>query len=193
MTSNKVGLSIVSAALVVGVAAGPLFSYGAVSQTNQNTGADSKNRNRARLHQRVDHSQTNSAAAATSLDATVNTGGNKVKKNTTAGSLTSGAVNGTVTVENTLNPTSPLPIPPLAPLDVEATQLNRNTGAGSTNKNKLKVSNSQATVINTAAATATNINFVANTGDNTSSENTSAGDLTSGDVTVSFGVTNTLN
>lgn len=192
MTKRALAVAFGSTTLVAALAISPLLSYGAVNQTNQNTGANSKNRNRVRHEQSFTAIQTNLGVAVNNLGANVNTGGNKAKKNTTAGSITSGAINGTVTIANSLNQSStPLPTPSPAPVDV--TQTNDTTGADSVNKNKVTIKQNHTVVSTNTAVAVNNVGLNANTGDNTASKNTEAGDITSGDVTFSFGVTNTLN
>jgi hypothetical protein len=75
-----------------------------VTLSNDNTGADSVNKNRVRIVEKNGNTTTkNKTRIKNEQYISGNTGGNVMKKNTTGGNITTGDITGTMTVTNTVN------------------------------------------------------------------------------------------
>lgn len=165
----------------------------AVTQSNTDTGALSKNVNKLKVAVKNIFKKKNKATISNVVVATGNTGGNNQNKNTNGGSLTTGNVSATVTLSNTANQGDDCGCPTAEPPVVDLDQSNSNTGFNSDNVNKVTAKLVDKTTIKNVA----NLNNVVvadgNTGDNDQNKNTTVGDMTTGDVTATISVTNTAN
>ncbi|MEX1997752.1 MAG: hypothetical protein WEA04_03730 [Candidatus Andersenbacteria bacterium] len=183
--------TIIALAALVG---GPLVSQAAdtVEQTNEDTGNNSTNRNRARINRRHRHDQTNVGTAVNMIGINATTGKNKSNQNTTGGDINSGVIDVAGATTNELNQ-NPGPLPSPITSEVNATQTNDDTGNNSTNTNRLRVRERQRTTVNNTAVASNTINVTGNTGQNESNENTTGGTTTTGDVLLNLSAANILN
>lgn len=194
MTTKKTVIATASALLAAGVVLAPslVSADDMITETNEDTGFRSTNRNDTRINRRSDQRRTDRADATNRARITANTGGNESNKNTDGGEQTSGMVDVDAMVTNTLNQSDAELTPPDEPAaDVDLT--NSNTGVRSTNTNDASIRSRHTTRLRKLADVTNRVTVDATTGENESNQNTTGGDQTSGDVVVTLTFTNEAN
>lgn len=167
-----------------------------ITQDNLNTGNKSVNKNKTRIKRETKITKITKAKVKNEVTGKANTGGNESKNNTTGGTVTSGAVAGTVDLTNDVNqPTDPACCcgAENAPLAANVDQSNENTGHKSVNKNKAKVTDNFTCKEVNKAKVKNDVSLTGNTGKNKATGNTTSGDVASGDVTFGITIANTVN
>jgi len=106
MSFTRLMLRASGVAMLSSLVALPVFAQGGtatVTQTNTTTGPRSHNTNVAIIKNSEKTVTKNTATSTNVVTVIGNTGGNKQKENTTAGSITTGDVTGTITITTTQN------------------------------------------------------------------------------------------
>jgi len=187
-------LALTSALITFGLVAVPGVASAAddVTQINEDTGANSRNRNRSRVRREHRDTRNNTSSAPTNVDVITDTGGNEQNENTDSGDQVSGDVEFLGDVVNELNQDLPdAAVPPDEDFDID--QTNKTTGARSRNSNRSRIRVESRIRVDNDARADTDVTVRSDTGDNEQNKNTTSGDQTSGDVFVDLIVTNTLN
>lgn len=183
---------------VTGVFVAPaavVYADDTVTQENINTGALSLNKNKVKVEREGRTVKKTTAKVKNVVTGIATTGGNKAKHNTGGGDVTSGDVDGTVDLTNTVNEGTNgeccCGADQAAAADVD--QTNRRTGARSHNINKAKISDTQVCKDITKAKVKNDVYLNGDTGGNKAIGNTSGGTVDSGDITFTVTVANTVN
>ncbi|HEY1074395.1 MAG TPA: hypothetical protein VGE59_01700 [Patescibacteria group bacterium] len=164
-----------------------------VDSSNDTTGANSENTNDVDVDSDVDIDITNTADVSNVLSATVRTGGNAVRQNTTVGDVTTGdtIISGDFTTE--VNSNTGVDLGNMSAPSVDASFSNDTTGFSSSNVNTVDVDSdldvdvtNDATVNNTATVSAT-------PGNNAVTGNTTVGNIHTGGVRFEVNSTTTAN
>jgi hypothetical protein len=168
-----------------------------VDMTNYLTGGNSVNRNIVNVGNGFGNEidVVNRANVDNNIDLYANTGRNRVEGNTKIGNVSTGSVDISGDIKNTVNSGEMNLSGLLSSPDVTATLENNTTGCSSENDNILNIgtgSGSDVTVRNTANIN-NNLDVTANTGRNTIGCNTCVGDVSTGDVSVGFSIVNAAN
>lgn len=161
-------------------------------QSNTNTGFKSLNKNVLKVKVKDSFKLKNSAKVKNSLTVFADTGNNTQEKNTSSGDLDTGNVGVVAGATNIVNQ-GEVSVPGCDTADWDGNQTNDETGAKSTNKNVVKITDSCKTKVKNSAKVKNDVYVDGNTGGNTQSKNTSSGDIDTGDVDVDFTFNNTVN
>lgn len=186
-------LAALSFALALSFAqAGPALADDSASNTN--TGPDSVNSATIDHSNSVDINISNTANVNYNIKMNLNTGGNTMSHNTTAGDLVSGDIDAKIALNTEINQTSGLCdgcLPNFTGGD--NTALNEQTGPDSKNNASVKISNKFDYDMKNRADVDYKLNLDANTGGNTCSNNTTVGDCKSGDIRIGIAIATEIN
>lgn len=175
---------------------------------NSETGAGSTNTNDVANTNTTDLGVTNTATATNTVDMDLSTGSNELTSNTSVGSLTSGDIQGSLTLVNALNsvfaPGSSVGLGTVATDETGATRLsagetraflpsNAVTGADSTNTNAYAGLNAIAIRTDNTAVVDNDVDIAADTGNNLIDSNTQFGDVATGSIDLAVNLINLLN
>ncbi|MBI4032458.1 hypothetical protein HY374_02000 [Candidatus Berkelbacteria bacterium] len=178
------------------------------SLTNDTTGAGSTNGNTVDETNTTDIDITNDATATNDVDMDLATGSNTLTGNTSVGSLTTGDIQGSLTLVNALNsvfaPGSTVGLGTLSTDEhgniVLSSGSNRAilptnelTGADSTNTNAYSGLNAVTIRTDNTATVDNDIDIAADTGSNLIDANTTLGDVTTGSIDLAVNLINLLN
>jgi hypothetical protein len=179
------------------LAGGLLLASGAmaVEATNSNTGADSDNDASVTIENNTTVNSTNNADINNTITVNANTGNNSADRNTGDGSVSSGDINGSVSVANLGNENgnfdSALNLDCNGDCNFSAS--NSNTGAGSSNNSSISFTNNLDLTVQNNASVENNVGANLNTGGNSADRNTGDGSVISGDIDFTIDIVNDLN
>jgi len=180
--------------LVSALVLGPGAALADNDAHNDTTGPDSNNEVSVEVENKAWVKVENNAEFFAELGLEINTGGNLVKKNTTAGDNKGGDVDVNIDGSTEISQSSDLCEclgDMFASGDNSAS--NQNTGPQSNNEANIDVKNKLGVKVENNASVGLAVGAAINTGDNTSKLNTTAGDTESGDVSFSFSWNTTIN
>jgi len=175
---------------------------------NSTTGAGSTNTNSASHDRTLDATTRNTATIGNDIDMGVSTGGNDLTRNTRVGDLTTGDIEGTVSLINVANsvfaPGSSAGIGDLGLNDEGDLVLlesgervyfpaNEQTGADSTNTNTVSGTDVIRILTENNADVDNDIDIAADTGSNTLTDNSILGDILTGSIDLAVNLINLLN
>lgn len=188
---TKTGVS--AGVLISGLAlAGSAF---AADASNSNTGADSDNDASVSIENDTTVESNNNLTINNTISVSANTGNNSADQNTEDGSVSSGDINGSVSILNTGNENGNFGS--LVNLNCDGgcsfSASNSNTGANSDNDASVSVKNDIDVTVNNNADVDNNVGADLNTGGNSADKNTGDGGVTSGDINFDVTITNDLN
>lgn len=176
--------------------------------TNITTGPESENTNTSTDTTTVEAEVSNTADITHTIDVDANSGGNTVSENTVTGDLTTGDIEGTVTLVNvansqlgegssvstqTLHPTEGETSLTLSRSTDRTSLANNETGNESENTNETNRTRDIHLSQTNEATIDNNVTINASTGNNTMSHNTQAGNLHTGDVRLGVNIFNIAN
>lgn len=149
-----------------------------VNEANEKTGFNSENTINAKINSDRIVTITNDALISTLIPALINTGNNEMSQNTVSGAIVTGDAAAHIALDALVN--TVLALAADGNLDIDATLLNRLTGAKSTNENTADVIQTLAAFITNNGLVQNLVNLLLNTGGNTAHENTAGGGIFSG-------------
>ena len=173
-----------------------MSEFGDVSAdfTNDTTGSSSSNTNDLNVNRSLDVDVDNDSDIDNDIDATLSSGGNSVRDNTTVGDVTSGDIDFSVNVENMANQNaSDVVLPDFGSMDVNGNFANDTTGSGSSNSNTVTVTDTVDVEIDNDADVDNDLDVTGDSGNNDIRRNTKVGDITTGSQSYVFTYINDLN
>lgn len=180
----------------------------AAELNNASTGANSANNNTVSQSSSANSAATNAASATNDVDMNLSTGSNTLQANTSVGNVSTGDIEGSLTIVNALNsvfaPGSSVGLGSFS-TDEQGNLLltsgaarallptNVTTGAGSTNTNAYSGMDAVTIRTDNSALVDNDIDIVADTGNNLLDANTTLGDVTTGSIDLAVNLINLLN
>ncbi len=176
--------------------------------TNEQTGAGSTNTNDVTHDRTLDVTETNTATIDNTVDVGASTGGNTLNRNTSVGSLTTGEIQGSVSLVNVANSVfAPGSSAGIGELGVNAQgdlvllqsddraylPTNSRTGADSTNTNTISGTDVIRILTENIATVDNDIDIAADTGSNTLTDNSILGNILTGSIDLAVNLINLLN
>jgi hypothetical protein len=189
---NMMRLVAATSAALFAMSAGSAFAS-SFNGTNEDTGPSSENHNKFDASSKVDFDWKNEANLKNLVDADINTGKNKVSKNTNAEGGDTGSIDAQVAFENNANNDPGYIDLAGATPDVNADFSNSDTGPWSSNDNKLDVKNTVKVKVRNDADISNKADINANTGKNNTYGNTNADGGTTGNISVGIDAVNNAN
>ena len=164
------------------------------SASNNNTGPDSENNASIEQTNDADINISNSANVNYNIKMNLNTGGNTVSHNTTAGDLVSGDIAADINLATEVNQNANVAnFMSMFGQGGDNTTSNETTGPDSHNDASIKTENKLDVDIENRADVNYNLDLAANTGGNDCSYNTTVGDCRSGDINVGVKIATLIN
>lgn len=166
------------------------------SASNENTGPSSNNEASVDKNNNISIKIRNDASVSYNINLNLNTGGNTVSHNTTAGDLSSGDISAHLSLTTEINQGGLEDCACLAALLGDPgnnSVSNSHTGPNSSNNASITHSNKVKVDVKNTVKNEDNITIAAHTGGNTVSENTTAGDLRSGNITIGIDLKKLIN
>ncbi len=169
----------------------------AATADNSNTGADSTNTSSVDVSNSVNIVSENNAYISNNISINANTGGNSADKNTGDGSVTTGDINGSVTIINDVNSnslnTSKFHCSGVCKFSANVNASNSHTGADSENNASVSVDNDVTITQTNEQAISNSVGADLNTGENSADKNTGDGSVRTGDIKFTVKVKNSGN
>lgn len=159
--------------------------------SNTTTGADSTNIATTSTSNDTTINQSNTANISNNISIYANTGNNTANKNTGDGVITTGDINGSLTITNSVNSNTANVQPCCESSENNAS--NEKTGADSYNKSNVWVNNDLTINQNSVMNISNNADVKLNTGGNEADKNTGDGIIRTGDINFSINVSNSGN
>lgn len=190
-------------------APGPTGPVGPTSQSNNVTGPSSDNQNQTTSSSQTQATANQSATVNNNLAASADTGGNSVSRNTQAGNVQSGSIQGSATIVNAANtnlaPGSTAGVATVSgssgsglvlstpSSQVPIGQSNNVTGPNSANQNAAQGSTVATVLTNQDAAINNTVDIQASTGKNQLTGNSRVGGLQTGNIGLGVNLLNIAN
>lgn len=185
--------SLVSGVFTLSMSVLPALASVNISGSNDTTGPNSENKNSWDVSSETNISIVNASDVENEFKADVQTGQNDIKNNTTVEDVSTGDINGDISVVNNLNTADPEIDVADMWNNIDVTLSNDTTGPNSENSNKVEISKETNVSVVNSADVENEVDIKAGTGHNDIGHNTTVGDISTGDINITGSTSNTVN
>ncbi len=193
MKSPKAIKTFLFSLAAVAISGGTAYAGIDIGGGNDTTGPNSENHNSWEIEYEAEVEIHNSSNADNDVAISVDSGSNKIEKNTEVADITTGDIEGDISFENELNDMAISFSDDDYFGDVDIDLANDTTGPESENHNRVEISYERELNIRNHADIDNKIELAAASGGNTVKNNTVVGDITTGDINITSDVKNTTN